>query len=160
VRIRFLNTVRSTDHVVHSDASGEQNVDTLFIMLGWDWYGFKKKHDMTRYAELVHFESYGICGSCSAFWCIRGMKRQTCFSCSSGTGAYSTKSAPRHITPNLCFCFWWDLCHVVHSSAFRARNVDVLFFLLGWDRYRFDKKRTGTHYAERVFCIRWDLRVT
>jgi hypothetical protein len=23
--------------------------------------------------------------------------------------------------------------------------------MLGWDRYRFDKKRVGTHYAEPVF---------
>jgi hypothetical protein len=29
--------------------------------------------------------------------------------------------------------------------------VIVLFFMLGWDRYGFDKKRAGTHYAELVF---------
>jgi hypothetical protein len=41
--------------------------------------------------------------------------------------------------------------HVVHSGASRARNVDALFFFLGWERYRFDKKRTGTCYAEILF---------
>jgi hypothetical protein len=29
--------------------------------------------------------------------------------------------------------------------------VIALFFTLGWDRFGFDKKRTGTRYAELVF---------
>jgi hypothetical protein len=33
----------------------------------------------------------------------------------------------------------------------RARNVITLFFMLGWDQYRFNKERTGTRYAELVF---------
>jgi hypothetical protein len=41
--------------------------------------------------------------------------------------------------------------HVVHSRASRARNVDALFFMIGWDRYIFNKKHTGTCYAEYVF---------
>jgi hypothetical protein len=41
--------------------------------------------------------------------------------------------------------------HVVHSSAYRARNVNTLYLMLVWERYRFDKKRVGTHYAELVF---------
>jgi hypothetical protein len=41
--------------------------------------------------------------------------------------------------------------HVVHFSASGARNDDALFFMLGWDRYRFDKKRVRTCYAELVF---------
>jgi hypothetical protein len=38
--------------------------------------------------------------------------------------------------------------HVVH---FGLRNVDTLFFMLGWDGYRFYKKLAGTRYAELVF---------
>jgi hypothetical protein len=41
--------------------------------------------------------------------------------------------------------------HVVHSSASGVRNLDALFFLLGWDWCGFQKKRTGTRYAELVF---------
>jgi hypothetical protein len=29
--------------------------------------------------------------------------------------------------------------------------VITLFFMLGWDRYGFDKRRIGTRYAELVF---------
>jgi hypothetical protein len=41
--------------------------------------------------------------------------------------------------------------HVLHSSASEVRNVDTLFFMLWWDRHRFDKKHIGTHYAEPMF---------
>jgi hypothetical protein len=41
--------------------------------------------------------------------------------------------------------------HVVHYGALGKRNVDALFFMLGWDRFRFNRKRVGTHYAELVF---------
>jgi hypothetical protein len=39
----------------------------------------------------------------------------------------------------------------VHSDASGLRNIDELFFLLGWEWYRFDKKCVGTCYAELVF---------
>jgi hypothetical protein len=32
-----------------------------------------------------------------------------------------------------------------------CENIDELFFMLGWDRYGFDKKRARTHYAEPEF---------
>jgi hypothetical protein len=39
----------------------------------------------------------------------------------------------------------------VHSGASGARNDDALFFMLGCNRYGFDKKRVRTRYAELVF---------
>jgi hypothetical protein len=36
----------------------------------------------------------------------------------------------------------------VHSST---QNTDTLFFTLGWDQYRFDKKRVRTCYAKLAF---------
>jgi hypothetical protein len=41
--------------------------------------------------------------------------------------------------------------HVVHSGAFGARNVDALFFIIGWDRYGFDEGRTEAPYDELAF---------
>jgi hypothetical protein len=40
--------------------------------------------------------------------------------------------------------------HVVHSGASGVRNVDTLYFFLGWDRYGCHKKCPGTHYAKLV----------
>jgi hypothetical protein len=41
--------------------------------------------------------------------------------------------------------------HVVYSAASGVRNVDALFFMLGWDRYGFYKKHVGTSYVKLVF---------
>jgi hypothetical protein len=50
--------------------------------------------------------------------------------------------------------------YVLHSGAFMALNVDTLFFMLGWDRYGFQKNTPGHVTSNFNFCIRWDLRVT
>jgi hypothetical protein len=39
----------------------------------------------------------------------------------------------------------------MHSSGSRARNVDTLFFMHWWDRYRSHKKLGRTQYAKLVF---------
>jgi hypothetical protein len=38
--------------------------------------------------------------------------------------------------------------HVVHSGASGARNVNALFFMLGWDWHGFNKMRVGTRCAK------------
>jgi hypothetical protein len=43
--------------------------------------------------------------------------------------------------------------HVRHSDASSVQNVDALFFMLGWDRCCFHKKRAWTHCAELVFLL-------
>jgi hypothetical protein len=58
----FLHPVGSTDHVVHSCASGAQNVDALFFMFKWDWYGFNKMGVGTCYAKLLFLLSVASAG--------------------------------------------------------------------------------------------------
>jgi hypothetical protein len=43
--------------------------------------------------------------------------------------------------------------HLVHCGAFGACNIDVLFFLLGWDWYEFHKMRRDTRCRTCVFAI-------
>jgi hypothetical protein len=57
-----LHPVGSAGHIVHSGAPGPQNVKAIFFMFGWDRYGFNKKHDRTRYAELVFLHPVGSAG--------------------------------------------------------------------------------------------------
>jgi hypothetical protein len=49
-------------HIAHSGASGAWYIDTLFFMLGWDRYGYDKKHVVKHYVELVFLHSVGSVG--------------------------------------------------------------------------------------------------
>jgi hypothetical protein len=40
---------------------------------------------------------------------------------------------------------------VVHSGVSGVRNINTLFFMLGWPRCGFHKKRAQTRYAELLF---------
>jgi hypothetical protein len=54
--------VVSVGNVVQSGASGVQNVDALFLMLGWDWCGIHMKRVGTSYIELVFLHPVGGAG--------------------------------------------------------------------------------------------------
>jgi hypothetical protein len=49
-------------HVVYSGSSRTSNVDTLFLILGWDWYGYDKIRTWTRYAKLLFLHLVGSTG--------------------------------------------------------------------------------------------------
>jgi hypothetical protein len=71
----FLHLVGYAGHVVHSSASRVRNIDTIYFMLVWDRYRFQKKHDGTRYVELVFLDPVECCRSRSALRCVWDVKR-------------------------------------------------------------------------------------
>jgi hypothetical protein len=48
IELVFLHPVLYVGHIVHSGASGAQNVDAIFFILVWDWYGFHRKLTRTH----------------------------------------------------------------------------------------------------------------
>jgi hypothetical protein len=50
--------------------------------------------------------------------------------------------------------------HVEHSHVFGPRNGDALFFMLGWDQYRFNINVPGHVTLNLCYCIRCNTRVT
>jgi hypothetical protein len=94
-------------------------IDELFLMLGWDPYGFHKKKDRTRYVALVFLHLVGSVGHVVQSGESGGRERSTPnFLCSGGTLMDSTKSVPGHVMMKLCFCIRWDL-RVTQCSAVR-----------------------------------------
>jgi hypothetical protein len=90
-----------------------------------------QKRAGTRNTKFVFFASSGICGSIP-----RNARRDT-------------------IRQMRVLHLLGSMGHVDHFGASGMRNVDALFFILGWDRYRFHKKHVGIHYAELVFLHLW-----
>jgi hypothetical protein len=78
-------------------------------MLRWAWCGFHEKCTEKHYAEVVFLhpvESVGHVVHSDAFG-ARNVNAQIFMLMWDRYGF--NKKASGHITPNLCFCMWWDL---------------------------------------------------
>jgi hypothetical protein len=74
------------------------------------------------------------------------------FSCLGRPGAvFHNKRAGTHYTEHVFSHLVASTGHVVQFGASGMSNVDTLFFMLRWDRYRFPRKHAGICYTELVF---------
>ena len=98
------------------------------------------------------FVSGAICTSRSAFWCVRGAKRQRkYFHAQVDPVRVPQKRAWTRSTELVFLHPELSTGHVVDFGASGARNVNALFFKLRMARGGCHKNRTGTHSAELVF---------
>jgi hypothetical protein len=101
----FLHPMGTTGPIVHSGVPGVQNIDALFLMIGWDQYGFDIKRIGTRYTELMFSHPVGFAGHVVHSGASQARNVDVLFFMLEWTSTDSTKSAPRHVTPNQCFAF-------------------------------------------------------
>jgi hypothetical protein len=94
---------------VHSRASGAQNVDTLFFMLGWDWNNFHERCVGRRYAEPVLLHPVGIAGHIVHSSASKAQNVDALFFMLRWDRYPFHKGELGDFTPKLCFCIWWEL---------------------------------------------------
>jgi hypothetical protein len=88
------------------------------------------------------FASDEIYGPRSTLWWVRGAKhRCNIFHSRLGQARIPQKRA------RTCYTKLMFLC----SDTVKERNVNALFFMLGWAGCYFHKMHVGTHYVELVF---------
>jgi hypothetical protein len=73
-------------------------------------------------------------------------------SCLGRPGVVSIKSVPGHVTSEILFLHLVGSAgHIVYFGVSGARNVDELFFMIGWPCWGFHQTRDGTRYSELLF---------
>jgi hypothetical protein len=137
---------------------GTKHRCTIFhAQVGLAQFPHKACRDTLRRTSV--FASGAIYGSRTSFLCIWDVKHQhTIFILGWPWYRYQKKRIGTHSDEYVFLHPMRYVGPVVNSSASGAQNIDALFLMLGWDRYKFHKKDAETRYVELVFCIRWDLR--
>jgi hypothetical protein len=120
-------------------------------MLGWGRYGFDKNRIGTHYIEHVFLHPLGSAGHVVHFGASMTRNVGALFSCLVEPVCIRRK-ARRDMFRQTCVSTSGGICGP--RSAFRCvggAKCQHTFFMIGWDRYGYDKKRAGTHDAELVF---------
>jgi hypothetical protein len=99
--------------------------------------------------QTCDFASGVICGSCRVFRSVRGAKyRSTIFHVRVGPIRIQQNRVGTRYAELVFLYLLGPMGHVVLSEA---QNIYTLFFMLGRDRFGFNKKRARRYYAELVF---------
>jgi hypothetical protein len=122
----FLHPVGSMGNVVQSGVPGCETSTHYFLCSGGTCTDSMKKQWDTL-CQTFDFASNGICGSRSAFQCVRGAKCHHTIFHAWDEPVWIPQKVRLNTIRRLFLHLVGSAVHVVHSGASGAQNVDALF---------------------------------